>query len=85
MEPIDKRNRLDDEPFSYRIAKNNTIFLDYLGKQVKMLKGNDAEKFLQKINAAQDSKEVQLILANITGNFKRGNERLASSKNKRFP
>lgn len=85
MEPMDKRNRLGDEPFSYRIAKNNTIFLDYLGKQVKMLKGNEAEKLLHKINAAKDSKEVQLILAKITGNFKRGNERLASTKNKRLP
>lgn len=83
MEPIDKRNRLGDEPFSYRIAKNNTIFLDYLGKQVKMLKEMEAEKFLHKINAAQDGKEVQLILAKMTGNFKRGNERMASSKKKR--
>lgn len=84
MGPIDKRNRLDEEPFGYRIAKNN-IFIDYQGKSIKSLKGTEAEKFLQKINAAQDSKELQLILAKITGNFKRGNERLASTKNKRFP
>ncbi|MGE7273898.1 hypothetical protein ACQKK5_20860 [Brevibacillus panacihumi] len=85
MGPIDKRNRLDKEPFGYRIAKNNTVFIDYQGKPIKSLKGTEAEKFLQKINAAQDSKEVQLILAKITGNFKRGNERLASTKKKRSP
>lgn len=82
MSNIDKRNRLDEEPFSYRISKNNTIFLDFHGKQVKTLKGKEAEKFLEKINIAKDEKAVQLLLAKVTGNFKRGNERLANSKNK---
>ncbi|KQL46022.1 hypothetical protein AN963_13525 [Brevibacillus choshinensis] len=83
MEPIDKRNRLDGKPFSYRVTKNNTVFLDYQGQQVKILNGKEAERFLEKIKSAEgDEKEVQLILAKVTGNFKRGNERLASSKNK---
>lgn len=83
MDPIDKRNRLDEQPFSYRITKNNTVFLDYQGKQVKILNGKEAERFLEKIKSANDDeKEVQLILAKVTGNFKRGNERLASSKQK---
>jgi hypothetical protein len=37
----------------------------------------------EKIKSVADGeKEVQLILAKVTGNFKRGNERLASSKKK---
>ncbi|MDY7518898.1 MULTISPECIES: ABC transporter ATP-binding protein [Bacillus] len=40
-----------------------------------ILKGNDAEKFLNKINHANNDKEKQVIMAKITGNFKRGNER----------
>lgn len=48
MDQIDKRNRLNDEPFSFRLNKNNTVFLDYNGKQVKILKGKEAEKFLKK-------------------------------------
>jgi len=75
MDNIDKRNRLDDEPFSYRATKNNTVFLDYFGKQIKTLRGKDAEKFLEKIQDAEDKQAVQLILAKATGNFKRGNER----------
>jgi len=75
MDNIDKRNRLDDEPFSYRVTKNNTVFLDYFGKQIKTLRGKDAEKFLEKIQDAEDKQAVQLILAKATGNFKRGNER----------
>ncbi|EJQ13183.1 ABC transporter ATP-binding protein [Bacillus cereus] len=38
------------------------------------LKGNDADKFSNKINRANNEKEKQLIMAKITGNFKRGNE-----------
>lgn len=76
MDQIDKRKRLNDEPFRFRQNKNNTVFLDYNGKQVKILKGKDAEKFLKKMNDAEDEKSRQLIMAKITGNFKRGNERL---------
>ncbi len=39
-----------------------------------VLKGNDAEKFLSKINYAHNDSEKQLIMAKVTGNFKRGNE-----------
>ncbi|MCM3245900.1 MULTISPECIES: hypothetical protein [Cytobacillus] len=54
MDQIDKRNRLNDESFRFRQNKNNTVFLDYNGKQVKILKGKDAEKFLKKMNNAED-------------------------------
>ncbi|MBS4201357.1 hypothetical protein KHA93_17115 [Bacillus sp. FJAT-49732] len=74
MGNIDKRNRLDEAPFSYQVTKNNTVLIKYNGNQVKVLKGNHAEKILEKINIAEDEKAVQLILAKITGNFKRGNE-----------
>jgi hypothetical protein len=77
---IDNRGRLDEDPFSYRVTKNNTILIDYKGKQVKLLNGRDAEKILGKIKIAEDDKAVQLILAKITGNFKRGNERIVNSK-----
>lgn len=36
---VDKRMRLEEEPFSYRVTKNNTVFIEYFGKQVKILKG----------------------------------------------
>jgi hypothetical protein len=75
MVNADKRNRLKDAPFSYRVSKNNTVFLDYYGKQVKILKGKEAEKFLEKLNGVTDTHESQLIMAKATGNFKRGNER----------
>ena len=74
MKNTDKRNRLDDKMFHYRITKN-MVLIEYYEKQIIVLKGNDAEKFLNKINHANNDKEKQLIMAKITGNFKRGNER----------
>ncbi|MGG0448329.1 hypothetical protein ACQVPJ_10455 [Bacillus mycoides] len=75
MKKTDKRNRLDDMMFHYRVTKNNIVLIEYYGKQIMILKGNDAEKFLNKINRISNEKEKQLIMAKITGNFKRGNER----------
>lgn len=75
MNGIDKRNKLEEQPFLYRTAKNETVFLEYFGKVVNTLKGKEAERFLEKVNAAKDEKELQLLLAKATGNFKRGNER----------
>lgn len=78
LENIDKKNRLDEEVFSYRVTKNNTVFIDWYGKQVTILKGKEAEKFLVKMDQASKHKEKQLVMAKITGNFKRGNEKEAS-------
>ncbi|MGM7685134.1 hypothetical protein ACSVDA_23810 [Cytobacillus sp. Hm23] len=75
MAEIDKRGRLDEEMFNYRVTKNNAVFITWHGKQVKTLKGKEAEKIITKLQQATSNHEVQLILAKVTGNFKRGNER----------
>lgn len=81
MGNIDKRKRLEKEVFTYRVTKNNMVFIDYHGRQVTTLKGKEAEKILNKINQASSDHEVQLILAKVTGQFKRGNEKDATKKN----
>jgi hypothetical protein len=73
-DPIDARNRLDDEPFDYQQTKDGRVFLFYEGKRVKTLAGKAAEKFLKQI-ARSEGKAAQLVMAKVTGNFKRGNER----------
>lgn len=80
MGNIDKRKRLEEEVFTYRVTKNNMVFIDYQGKQVTTLKGKEAEKIIKRIEQAATDHEVQLILAKVTGNFKRGNEKDASKK-----
>ncbi len=73
-ENIDKRNILDEEPFSYRVLKDNKIFISWYGKQVTILSGKQSEKFLSRMENAE-GKDAQLIMAKVTGNFKHGNEK----------
>jgi hypothetical protein len=77
MSEVDKRNRLDDDIFSYREMKDGTVQISWYRKRVMTLKGLQARKFLAKI-AELDGKQAQLVMAKITGNFKRGNERAAT-------
>jgi hypothetical protein len=74
--PIDKRNILDEEVFTYRITKDKKAFISYHGKQVMTLSGSKAKKFIADIADAR-GKDAQLIMAKVTGNFKRGNEKLS--------
>ncbi len=72
---IDKNGYLETNPFDYQVNKNGTIFVFWEGKQIKILKGKEADKFASKLEGL-DAKGVQLALAKLTGNFKRGNERI---------
>ena len=73
-------NPFEDDPFDYREFKNGKISVSWNGKEVKLLAGKSAEKFLLKIQNCVSSTERQLVMAKVTGNFKRGNERPAKSK-----
>lgn len=75
MSGIDKRNKLAEEIFTYKITKDNKIFIYWQGKQVSILSGKTGEKFISKIQAATDFKDAQLLMAKATGNFKHGNEK----------
>jgi len=76
---IDKRNRLDEEIFSYQIAKSGKVFISWNGRQVTVLSEKRAEDFIKRISKAE-GKEAQLIMAKITGNFKHGNEKIYKRK-----
>jgi len=71
---IDKHNRLDEDAFTYRATKDMKVFILWYERRVKTLSGVDAERFLQKVEDL-DEKGAQLLMAKLTGNFKRGNER----------
>lgn len=74
MSNIDKRNRFDEDIFSYYASKDGKIFISWQGKQVTILRGKEAQKFLTKV-ADADRRTAQLVMAKATGNFKHGNER----------
>ena len=74
MSPVDQRNILDAEPFGYKELKDNKVQIFWINKPVMLLKGTEALKILKKLENSS-AKQTQLILAKVTGNFKRGNER----------
>ena len=57
------------------LQKIKKVFITYEGKTVTTLNSKRAEKFIADIENS-DSKDSQLIMAKITGNFKRGSEKL---------
>jgi len=76
---IDKRGVLDETVFTYRVTKDKKVFISCEGRQVTILSGKKAEKFIADI-ASLEGKDAQLVMAKVTGNFKRGNERLVNKQ-----
>lgn len=63
-----------DSDFSFRIARDGSVFLSWRGRVVKTLRGANAAKFAERA-AGLGPAAAQLLMAKATGNFKRGNER----------
>lgn len=68
-------SRLDEEQFTYKASRDGTLFVYWHGKHVRTYSGHQSAAILEEIEAAASDKDVQLALARVTGNFKRGNER----------
>jgi phenylalanine-4-hydroxylase len=74
MDQNEGHNPLGERPFSYFISKDQKVFITWLGKQVTILKGKKAQQFINNISNL-DIDQTQLVMAKVTGNFKRGNEK----------
>jgi len=68
----------NDLGFTYRATKNGEVFVHHRGKLATTLRGEAAADFLADIGGA-DADEQQQIMARVTGNYRRGNERLAKN------
>lgn len=79
MSKIDKNDFLKTNPFSYTTTKDGKLMISYQGKRIMILKQKKAEQILKKLENKAEF-EQQLILAKITGNFKRGNEKQENIK-----
>lgn len=64
---------LEDDPFSYRITKDGRVFIDRGGRTVVTVAGARAAKLIAGLGA--DEARDQELLARVTGNYRRGNER----------
>ncbi len=69
--------------FAYEARKDGDVRVYWNGKPVVILRGEKAARFLAQMSEAGTEGEEQLLMARVTGNFKRGNERLAKTKRAR--
>ena len=60
--------------FTWAATKDGLVRISWQGKVVTTLAGDRATRFLEQVEHADEDAE-QLLLARVTGNFKRGNER----------
>lgn len=78
-----KSDRLEEENFSYQTLKNGNVFILWHGKHIQTLSGYKAAALTAELATAASDRDVQMILAKITGNFKRGNEKIGRNGQKR--
>jgi hypothetical protein len=74
MDRIDRHKRLEENPFTCRVTKDRRVFISWQGRQVMIIKGKEAEKFIARISQVNEY-QAQLMIARITGHFKHGNEK----------
>ncbi|MBP6530475.1 MAG: hypothetical protein KA260_10165 [Burkholderiales bacterium] len=66
-----------DLGFTYRSRKTGEIQVLHHGKVAATLRGTDAVDFVAEVEHG-DAADAQQLMARLTGNYKRGNERTAS-------
>jgi hypothetical protein len=57
--------------FSYTVRKSGEVVITHHGRHATVLRGRTAEKFLAQV----ETRDEQELMARMTGNYKRGNER----------
>jgi hypothetical protein len=70
--------KLSDLGFVYRTLKNGDVQVMHRGALAATLRGSSAQEFLAEVEDCSHS-EAQQVMARVTGNYKHGNERLASN------
>jgi hypothetical protein len=60
--------------FAWAATKDGRVRISWRGTVVTTLTGDRATRFLHEVEHADEDAE-QLLMARVTGNFKRGNER----------
>lgn len=61
--------------FVYELRSNGTIMIKHHGRLATTLRGSTAAKFLVEVQVGDE----QELMARVTGNYKRGNERAAKN------
>jgi hypothetical protein len=62
--------------FSYQATRGGDVLIQRAGRMVTHLRHGAARRFLAEVDGAEEA-DAQETMARYTGNYKRGNERLA--------
>ena len=65
-----------DLGFVHRVTNYGNVLISHKGKLATTLRGSKAITFIEEMNALSFFEQQQLM-ARVTGNYKRGNERLS--------
>ncbi len=57
--------------FAFTARKNGEVVITHEGRHATTLRGEKAKKFLVQVQ----TRDAQQLMARVTGNYKRGNER----------
>ncbi len=57
------------------VVRGKEVVISHHGREAAVLRGDKARKFVQEA----ETSDAQLLMARLTGNYKRGNERTAKS------
>jgi hypothetical protein len=57
--------------FAYSTHRNGDVVITHNGRRAAQLRGSKAQRFLRSVN----EENSQMLMARLTGNYKRGNER----------
>ena len=78
---IPEEDTLADEPFSHRVTKDGAVQILQHGRLAMTVGGRAAGKLAAKLERAT-GRELQLLLARASGQFKFGNERAGKERPK---
>lgn len=64
--------------FDFQVRASGEVIITHRGRAATTLRGDDAEAFLAELaGLAATAPDAQELMARVTGNYRRGNERLA--------
>lgn len=67
--------------FTFQRARNGDVVISHHGRRATTLRGEKAHNFLEDIDGVDEDSQQQ-EMARLTGNYRRGNERLAKQHNR---
>jgi hypothetical protein len=78
------KDQLSDFGFSYHVTKNGSVLISREGKLTTTLRGPKALAFINKMKTLSSTGQ-QEWMARLTGNYKRGNERVSKNHPRNLP